>query len=258
MKTALITGASSGIGLELARLFAKSHYNLMLVARREEKLKEIGQELENDYGITVNPIQMDLIETDAPSRLYDRIKEQNAKIEVLINNAGFGYHGAFKNTDWETERAMIQLNITTLTDLTKRFLKDMLERNHGKILNVSSTAAFFAGPNMSVYYATKAYVQSFTEAIAFELRKTGVTVSALCPGPTNTEFQERAGVENSALFSSKTTPVMSAKEVAQIGYKGLMNEKTVIVPGFFNKISVKSSGITPGFISNRIIESLHK
>jgi short-subunit dehydrogenase len=257
MKTALITGASSGIGLEFAHLFAKDHYNLVLVARRENKLKEITQDLVNDYGIKVTNIPMDLVKENASRDLYNMIKEKKITIDVLINNAGYGQHGAFKDTDWKTEQNMILLNITTLTDLTKRFVKDMLKRNEGKILNLSSTAAFYPGPNMAVYYATKAYVQSFTVALSHELKDTGITVSVLSPGPTDTEFQERAGVENAALFSANMGLVATAREVAKAGYKGLMNGKTVIIPGVFNKLSAWSSGITPGFISKRLIASLH-
>lgn len=258
MKTALITGASSGIGLELARLFAKNHYNLVIVARRKEKLNEIQSELENDYGVSITTIPLDLIENDAVSRLYELTKKQNLSIDVLINNAGFGLQGAFKDTDLDAEKEMIHLNITVLTDLTKRFLKDMIPQKSGRILNVSSTAAFYPGPYMSVYYATKAYVQSFTLALAHEFRNTGITISALCPGPTATEFQKRAGVEDSMLFSNKMMPVSTAKEVAKAAYEGLMKGEKVIVPGIMNKLSAWSSGVTPGFISNRLIESLHK
>jgi len=258
MKTALITGASSGIGLEFARLFAHDHYNLVITARRKKKLRDIAQQLENDYAVNVTVIPLDLAKPDAPDELYNSIKEKKITIDALINNAGYGYHGSFKDTDWTKEQDMIRLNITALTHLTKLFVKDMLERNEGKILNLSSTAAFYPGPNMAVYYATKAYVQSFTEALSHELKDSGITVSVLCPGPTDTEFQERAGVTDSALFSNGMMPVASARKVAKIGYEGLMRGKTVIIPGVFNKLSAWSSGITPGFISKRVIESLHE
>jgi short-subunit dehydrogenase len=258
MKTVLITGSSSGIGLEFARLFADDHYDLVIVARREKKLIEIAQELENDFSVNVTVIPLDLVKPNASIELYNLLKGKKITIDVLINNAGFGYHGAFKETDWDKEQDMIQLNVTALTNLTKLFVNDMLERNDGRILNLSSTAAFYPGPNMAVYYATKAYVQSFTEALSHEIKDTGVTVSALCPGPTDTEFQERAGVENAALFSANMGLVATAREVAKAGYSGLMNGKTVIIPGVFNKLSAWSSGITPGFISNRVIQSLHE
>lgn len=257
MDTALITGASAGIGLELAKIFAANKYNLILVARREEKLRELAQELESHKG-SVEIIPLDLSKLDASKELFEEVQKRDLSVDILVNNAGFGLEGPFHKTEWKKEDEMIRLNILTLTGLTKYFMFPMIEKGKGKILNVASTAAFIPGPYMSVYYASKAYVLSFSKALAYELKDTGVTVSVLCPGPTETEFQDRAGIQNSTLFSGKRMPVSTAREVAQAGFDGLMKGKEIIIPGLFNKIGAVGSRFSPSSITNRMVEDLHK
>lgn len=258
MKTALITGASAGIGFELSKIFTRHHHNLVLVARREDRLLELKKELEESFQIKAHVIPLDLTHSDAPKQLYDELKKQTIAIDILVNNAGFGLQGTFAKTDIDTERNMIELNIQALTGLTKLFLRDMVAKHEGKILNVASTASFLPGPYMSVYYASKAYVLSFSKALAYETRNDGVTISVLCPGPTDTEFQEQAGIAHSNIFSGKMLPVTTAREVAEAGYRGLMKGKTVIIPGLVNKIGAYSSNFSPSFITNRVVEKLHK
>lgn len=246
METVLITGASSGIGYEFSKLFAEKGYNLVITARREERLSELKNIYpENDIEI----ISCDLSKEGSSEYLYNEIKKRNIKINILINNAGFGLFGEFQESDIVKEQEMINLNIKTLMELTKFFSKDMLVENFGKILNVASIAAFQPGPYMSVYYASKAFVLSFSEAVRNELRKTGVNISVLCPGPVKTEFEKSADLEKSKLFSI-LKPV-DAKKVAQKGYEGLYRNKAIIIPGFFNKTAVFMSRFIPrGIIVN--------
>ena len=231
--TALITGASSGIGLELAKLFAAGGFDLVLVARRGDKLEALGKELAQQYGITSQAIAADLADAAAPEELFTQLAAAGVTVDVLVNNAGFGELGPFATIDLATGRRMIQVNITALTDLTKLFLPGMLTRGRGRILNVASTAGFAPGPLMAVYYATKAYVISFSEAVAEELRGSGVSVTVLCPGPTLTEFQSVAHMESTRLFKMPGV-VMDAGSVARAGYAGVMRGKRMVVPGFFN------------------------
>lgn len=231
-KTVLITGASSGIGLEFASLFAKDGYHLVLNARNETKLKEIAEQLKADYDATVTIAAKDLSLPDSAEELTSELLAAGIEVDVLINNAGFAAYGSFDETSWKEEKDMIQVNIMALTALTKHLLPGMIKRNSGKILNVASTAAFQPGPLMAVYYATKAYVLSFSEAINYELRKTNVSVTALCPGATATNFEKRASLESSRLFQSGA---MDAQEVALNGYNALMREKSLTIPGFKNK-----------------------
>ncbi len=232
LKTALITGASSGIGLEFANLFAKDGYHVVLTARNEKRLHEIADQLKAKYGTEATIFAKDLSMTDAAEELTAEILSKGIEIDILINNAGFAAYGPFNETSWKDEKDMIQVNITALTTLTKHLLPGMIKRNRGKILNVASTAAFQPGPLMAVYYATKAYVLSFSEAIDYELLNTNVSVTALCPGATATNFEKRASLESSRLFQSGA---MNAHEVALSGYNALMKEKAVDVPGFKNK-----------------------
>ena len=233
MKTVLITGASSGIGREFAEIYAEKGYNLVITARRKEKLKEIKEKYPD---VKVDMIVCDLSLSESPDYLYETIKASGTLIDILINNAGFGLFGEFKDTDPAKEEEMIDLNIQALVKMTKLFMKDMVERNSGKILNVASMAAFQPGPLMSVYYATKAFVLSFSQAVRNELRNTNVTISTLCPGPTVTEFEKSAELGNSKLFS--TMKPVSARDVALIGYRGLEENKSVIIPGFINKLTI--------------------
>ncbi len=242
-KTALITGASNGIGYELAKLFANDRYNLVLVARTEEKLIQVAEELTKNSGVKVEIIVKDLSIPTAPAEIFTKVQQAGIKVDVLVNNAGFGTYGFFYETDIVTELQMLQLNVVSLTHLTKLFLKDMVKQGSGKILNVSSGAAFQPGPLMAVYFATKAYVLSFSEAIANELEGTGVTVTVVCPGTTASGFQQRAAMEESKLVTSQK--VMDAETVAKISYRGLMANKTVVVPGVKNKLLAEAVRFTP-------------
>jgi short-subunit dehydrogenase len=230
--TVLITGASSGIGLEFASLFAKDGYHIVLTARNEDKLQEIADKLKTEHGVNITILAKDLSNPNGAEELTSELVANGIEVDVLINNAGFGAYGPFNESSWQEEKDMIQVNIMALTTLTKQLLPGMIKRNSGKILNVASTAAFQPGPLMAVYYATKAYVLSFSEAINYELRNTNVRVTALCPGATETNFEKRASLESSRLFQSGA---MDAKEVALTGYKALMENKPLSIPGFKNK-----------------------
>ncbi|TAH20111.1 MAG: SDR family oxidoreductase [Cytophagales bacterium] len=243
MATALITGASNGIGLELAKVHASKGGNLVLVARNKAKLDELKAELEKQYKISVYTIGKDLSAPQAAQEVYDETTKQNIKIDYLINNAGFGDFGMFAETDWNKELQMINLNITTLTHFTKLYLKDMVSRRSGKIMNVASTAAFQSGPTMAVYYATKAFVLSFSEAVDNEVSDKGVTVTTLCPGATESGFQAAAAMEESALVKGKKLP--TSKEVAEYGYKAMIKGKTVAIHGFMNYLMANSVRFTP-------------
>jgi uncharacterized protein len=243
MATALITGASNGIGLELGKVHASKGDNLVLVARNKAKLDELKSELEKQYKISVYTIGKDLAAPNAAQDVYDETKRQNIQIDYLINNAGFGDFGLFYETDWNKELQMIHLNITTLTQFTKLYLQDMVKRRSGKIMNVASTAAFQSGPTMAVYYATKAYVLSFSEAIDNEVSDKGVTVTALCPGATESGFQAAAAMEESALVKGRKLP--TSREVAEYGYKAMMKGKTVAIHGLMNYILANSVRFMP-------------
>ncbi|HEY8183007.1 MAG TPA: SDR family oxidoreductase [Thermoanaerobaculia bacterium] len=246
-KTALITGASSGIGMDFARLLSREGYELFLVARSEAKLRALASELGNAKVIVA-----DLVLPDAPQRIFD----VSSGVDVLINNAGFGVSGPFIETDLRKELEMIQVNVSALTHLTRLFLPPMLARKSGHILNLASTAAFLPGPLMAVYYATKAYVLSFSEAIADELRGTGVTVTALCPGPTATGFAEVAGMESSRLFSLMRP--MSSEAVARYGLRAMRHGKRVAIPGIANKLSTQSIRVSPRRLVTTIVRKLQE
>jgi len=243
MATALITGASNGIGLELALIHAAKGDQLVLVARNKSKLDELKLELEKTYKISVYTIGKDLSAMNAGQEIFDETSKQQIHIDYLINNAGFGDFGMFVETDWNKEAQMIQLNITALTQLTKLYLKEMVKRGSGKIMNVASTAAFQSGPTMAVYYATKAYVLSFSEAIDNEVRDKGVTVTALCPGATESGFQAAAAMEESNLVKGRKLP--TSKEVAEYGYESMMKGRTVAIHGFMNYLLANSVRFIP-------------
>jgi short-subunit dehydrogenase len=243
MATALITGASNGIGLELAKVHASKGGNLVIVARNKAKLDELKAELERQYKITVYTIGKDLSLPHAAQEVYDEIKSQQIQIDYLVNNAGFGDFGMFVETDWNKELQMINLNITTLTHFTKLYVRDMVKRGSGKILNVASTAAFQSGPTMAVYYATKAYVLSFSEALDNEVSNKGVSVTTLCPGPTESGFQAAAAMEESNLVKGKKLP--SSREVAEYGYASMMKGKTVAIHGMMNYLMANSVRFLP-------------
>ena len=242
-QTALITGASGGIGYELAKQFARDHYNLVLVARSSDKLNQVAAELQSHFGVTVKTVALDLAAAPAPKFLFHQLRREGIAVDVLVNNAGFGVFGEFASMPEEEILGQIHLNITALTQLTRLFLPGMLARCRGKIMNVASTAAFQPGPMMAVYYATKAYVLSFSEALANEVAGSGVVVSCFCPGATDTNFQKRANMENSRLFK-KFRP-MSAEAVARDGYRGLMAGRTVVISGVKNWMVAESVRFAP-------------
>src|SRR5664279_3516551 len=242
-KTALITGASNGIGYELAKVHASKGDNLVLVARSICKLDELKSELENKYKISVLPIGKDLSLQGAVTEVYEELKSKSIKIDYLLNNAGFGDFGLFADSDWNKQEKMINLNITALAHFTRLFLPDMISRGSGKILNVASTASFQPGPTMSVYFATKAFVLSFSEAVNNEVKKFGITVTALCPGDTLSGFHAAASLEDSKLPDRKNIP--SSKEVAEYGYRAMMQGRAVAIHGFRNTLLANSVRFAP-------------
>jgi short-subunit dehydrogenase len=258
--TALITGASGGIGYELAKLFARDHCNLVVVARSGPKLAEFAGELERQFGVSVKSVTLDLAAASASQFLFDQLQRDGVTVDILVNNAGYGKFGEFAQVPLEESLGQIHLNITALTALTRLFLAPMLERHSGKIMNVASTAGFQPGPGMAVYYATKAYVISFSEALADELKGTGVTVTCFCPGATDTGFQGHAGMEDTVLFR-KLRP-MSAKAVARDGYRALMRGKTLAISGLRNRLLAESVRFAPRkvvtAISRKILAKTNK
>jgi uncharacterized protein len=244
-KTALITGATSGLGYEFAKLFAKDGYNLVLVARSENTLNEMKQSYSN---VEVTVISKDLSAPGAAKEVFEEVEQKGISVDVLVNNAGFGLMGKFDELEIEKQSNMIQLNIAALTELTYYFLPKMKQLGNGRILNVASTAAFQPGPLMAVYFASKAYVLSFSEALVEELVGTGVTVTTLCPGATKTNFGAVASVENSKMFNS----AMSSDVVAKQGYEALMRGKRVIVTGGLNKAGVLGAKFMPRSLAAKI------
>lgn len=248
--TALVTGGSGGIGLELAKVLARNGFDITLVARSRDTLEAAAGQIEGQNNVTVHVFAADLRRPDAPEAIADFLSNEEIPIEVLVNNAGFGLGGEFAETDVSRELEMIQVNIAALTHLTKLFLPQMIKRRSGRILNVASTAAFQPGPLMAVYYASKAYVLSFSEAIAEELRNSGVTVTALCPGPTRTDFATTAQVGNSRLFS--LFGLADAGAVAEFGFQAMMQGKRVAIPGVRNKIVAAANRFSPRVLTTRI------
>jgi short-subunit dehydrogenase len=244
---ALITGATAGIGYELAKLFAADHFNLVLVARDEVRLKNVAVELRNAHNIEAIVLPKDLSNNAAPREIFDALRD--TPVSMLVNNAGFGSQGAFAEEKLELSLNMMRVNMDALVQLTRVFLPPMLSRRQGRILNVASTAAFQPGPFTSIYYATKAFVFSFSVALSDELAGTGVTVTTLCPGFTRTEFHQRAGFQR----SSRWLPMMSARDVARIGYRGLMNGKRIVIPGLRNKLTAAVSRRLPATFTARIV-----
>jgi len=242
MSTVLITGASGGIGYEVAKLFARDHHNLILVARSADRLAQVADELQK-LGASAKTIPLDLAALPAPKFLFDQLQREGINVEVLVNNAGFGALGEFVRMPEEQVLGQVDLNIRALTELTRLFLPAMVQRRAGKILNVASTAAFQPGPLMAVYYATKAYVLSFSEAIANELKGSGVTVTCLCPGPTETGFGKRAGNDQSRVF--KKLGAMSAERVALDGYRAVMEGRTLAISGAQNWLVAQSTRFAP-------------
>lgn len=255
-KTALITGASGGLGLEFADILASEGYNVVLVARSRDKLEKLAESLEEYYGIDAFVLTADLTKKEAAKYVYEFTKHNNIDVDVLINNAGFGDYGYFVESDWKRQEDMINLNITALAHLTHLYANDMVDKGYGRIMNVSSVAGFMPGPMMANYYATKAYVLSLTEALAVELRATGVTVTALCPGPTDTEFETNANAKSAGLFENMY--VMDARTVAEYGYAKMLAGKTVAVPGVTNKALVTAAKYTPKSLVRDLVYLIQK
>jgi uncharacterized protein len=230
---ALVTGATSGIGLEIALNFARDGINLILVARTENKLMEIKEKIETEYGIEVLILAKDLTREEAPDEIYEEVEKRGIRVDFLINNAGFGSFGRLKDTDYETEKDLVKLNVLSLLQMNKLFVPLMAARHYGYVMNVASLAAFMPGPVMANYYASKAYVLSLSEAMHEELKQDGIKVTALCPGPVRTNFQERAQLQKTDTAKSF---IMEAKKVADVGYLALWRGKAVVVPGTFEKI----------------------
>ena len=228
--TALVTGASSGIGAELAKLCAADGYNLILVARRREQLAQLASAIGAQHGTQARVVTADLSDPSAPPAIF--AQTGNESIDILINNAGFGVRGAFHQTDWTEEARLLQVNVASLAHLTKLYLPGMVRRGSGRVLNVASTAAFVPGPFMAMYYASKAFVVSFSHAVANEVKGTGVTVTVLCPGPTRTEFAAAAGLEDTQLFRG---PAMSAEAVAREGYAAMLAGRAEWIAGAGNR-----------------------
>jgi len=252
-RTALITGASGGIGLELAHLFARDGYRLVLVARSRGALRALGDELQSRYRVPVRISPKDLAHPASPVESYTELQEAGILLDVLVNNAGFGLGGAFLDTDWNTEAEMMQVNMVALTHLTKLFLPQIRARE-GKVLNVASTAAFQPGPFMNVYYASKAYVLHFSEALAEELEGSGVTVTCLCPGPVKTNFQKRAHLGETRLLNSPL--LMDVHEVAAIGYLGMTQGKRLVIPGWKNRVVTEMLRVSPRRIVTKMVRRI--
>ncbi|MDP3723131.1 MAG: SDR family oxidoreductase [Candidatus Omnitrophota bacterium] len=250
----VITGASSGIGYELSKLFARDGFHVVLIARSADALHNAARTLTQVSRATVTTLAVDLSRRDAPEEIVTELKRQHLQVHALVNNAGFGLHGSFMKTDLTTELAMIQVHVAALTHLTKLLLPD-LAQTHGKILNVASIAAFQPTPLMAVYAATKAYVLSFSEALANEVRELGVSVTALCPGPTPTGFQQRAGMGLSRLTQGN---LMRAETIAWLGYRGLMRKQAVVVPGWKNQLGVWTLRLLPRKLGVRLARTVQE
>jgi uncharacterized protein len=254
-ETALVTGASSGIGEDLARLLAAGGRDVVLLARSADKLQAMASQLSAAHGIAATVLAADLSDAGATAQIARTLSARGTTIDILVNNAGFGTAGTFAAEDPHAQEDMLQVNVVALTALTRAFLPGMLERKRGRILNVASTAAFQPGPFMTVYYASKAYVLSFSEALAEETAGTGVTVTCLCPGPTHTGFQSRAHVEKSRLF--KLARPMQSSDVARAGYDAMLAGRRLVIPGAMNKIGAQSVRITPRALTLKLLRFLN-
>jgi short-subunit dehydrogenase len=250
----LITGASGGIGEAIARELAKRKFDVALVARSADKLERLAADVRREYGVKAHVIAADLAAPGAAADVLARTRAEAGRLDILVNNAGFGVLGPFLESDLEPQREMIRLNVEVLTELTRRALPDLVAVR-GRILNVASTAAFQPGPLMAVYYATKAYVLSFSEALAVELAPSGVVVTALCPGPTLTGFRGRAGMDKSRLFALRRP--MSAEAVARRGVEALFKGRRVVIPGFLNWLVAQSVRLAPRRLPPKIAQWLN-
>jgi len=253
---ALITGATTGIGYELADIMAADGHSLVLVARDGARLEQRARDLEQRHHIRCVVIVRDLTDPNAAREIFAEVQRQNISISILVNNAGFGVYGPFAQTNLEDELRMMHVNMNAVVQLTKLFLPAMLAQRQGRILNVASAAAFQPGPGLNLYAATKAFVHSFSCALAVELQGTSVTVTSLCPGGTATEFQKRAHMEHSRLFSGGILSPMNPRVVAEIGYRAMLKGKPFVVAGFLNKLMVfasrRSPMMWPAYIARRL------
>ena len=254
-KTALITGASGGIGYEFAKLFARDRHSLVLVARNQAQLEKVAAEMRTLGSPQVSVLAKDLGALEAPDEIFAETQRRKITVDFLVNNAAFGERGPFLKTNLDNELEMVQVNVVALLHLTKLYLPGMVQRRFGRIMQVASTAAFQPGPFMSVYYATKAFVLSFSEATFEELRDSGVTVTALCPGATTTGFAARAGMQNSKLFKLR---VMDAKTVAEIGYRGFMAGKPLVITGLRNRLMAFSVRFGPRALVRKIVRGIQE
>lgn len=255
MATTLITGASSGIGLELAKQFSAGGDHVVLVARSVDKLHELADFIRSKHHVSADVIPADLAKPDGVDALCNQLAEQSIHVDTLVNNAGFGSLGKFAELDVDRQTNMVMVNVVALTRLTRRLLPAMIAQGAGGILNVGSIAAYQAGPNMSVYFATKAYVLSFTEGLREELVGTGLYVTCLEPGPTHTHFGEDSGMNKLDMFSSAK---MTAVDVAQAGYQGYRDNQAIVIPGWRNRLMVTGVGFLPRFATRKLVAKLQK
>ncbi|TDI89970.1 MAG: SDR family oxidoreductase [Candidatus Dadabacteria bacterium] len=253
-ETVLITGASSGIGMGLAKLFAADGSDLVLVARREDRLNELAEKLKSEHGIEVHVLPKDLSKKTSPKEIFNHLKKEKIEIDVLVNNAGFGSRGMVSELDTDLQVDMVQVNAAALTHLTSLFLPGIIERGQGGILNVGSLAGFQPGPNLAVYFATKAYVLSFTEALAEEISNPNIKISCFAPGPVKTEFGEKSDLEDSLLFKLS---LMDLEPAVKAGYEGFRKGKTIVIPGLKQQIVPFLNRFTPRLIVRKIAKKLN-
>ena len=253
-ETVLITGASSGIGMGLAKLFAADGSDLVLVARREDRLNELAEKLKSEHGIEVHVLPKDLSKKTSPKEIFNHLKKEKIEIDVLVNNAGFGSRGTVSELDTDLQVDMVQVNAAALTHLTSLFLPGIIERGQGGILNVGSLAGFQPGPNLAVYFATKAYVLSFTEALAEEISNPNIKISCFAPGPVKTEFGEKSDLEDSLLFKLS---LMDLEPAVKAGYEVFRKGKTIVIPGLKQQIVPFLNRFTPRLIVRKIAKKLN-
>lgn len=239
----LITGASSGIGLHLAHEFARHGHPLVIVAPVQSELEQVASDIRGEYNVEVRVIAADLEKEESAQRIFDELNSAGVAVDILVNNAGHGFHGKWWELPLDKDLSMIRLNIEAVMCLTKLFLPPMVQRNRGRILNTASIAGFMPGPGLATYYATKAFVLSWSEALAIELEETAVTVTALCPGVTDTDFFEKGGAEN--IKGRQSSNVMAPQDVAKEGYEALMKEELFVIPGAANKAMIATRRILP-------------
>lgn len=256
--TVLVTGGSRGIGLELARRFADDGHPLVLAARDAAVLEAARRELEEAGSPGVRSLSVDLSDPGAPGRLHRELEDSSPPVDVVVNNAGFSTHGPFHRSDAGAQTEMPRVMVTALTELSRRFVAGMVERDRGGILNVASTAAFQPGPEQAVYFASKSYVLSFTQAVAHELADTSLRISVLCPGPTATDFHERADMDDVRMAGGGAVPTMSPGRVAEAGYRGWREGRRVVIPGAVNRIGAVGARLAPAAVSMRLVDWLQR